>query len=87
MALGFNLSHLVPGPALIFNKNIIPLLEKPPVSDEASYKTAHIYREYILVDLRLFSCEKSIIIQRDNTDGLLLGEGTFWLSFHYCSQK
>ena len=42
MALGFNLSHLVSVPALILNANIIPLLVKLHVADEALYKISHI---------------------------------------------
>ena len=47
MALGFNLSHLAPGPVLVLNANIIPSLVKPPVTNGASEKIAHISRASI----------------------------------------
>ena len=48
MLFGFNLLHSIPGTALISNENIIPLLVKPPVDDEAPGKIAHIYGASIL---------------------------------------
>ena len=35
MAISINLLYSSPGPALILNKNIIPLLAKPPVNNGA----------------------------------------------------
>ena len=86
MELSFNLLHPAPGPVLILNKNIIPLSVKPPAADKALEKIAHISGSIIFVDLRMFSCERSIIIRRDNTDGLSLGTGTSGLSFNYLSK-
>ena len=42
MALGFNLSHSARVPVMILNANIITLLVKPPATNEASEKIAHI---------------------------------------------
>ena len=42
MAIGFNLSHLAPGPVLILNANIIPSSVKLPADYEASDKIDHI---------------------------------------------
>ena len=83
MAFGFNLLHSFPSPAYISNANIIPLLVIAHVDNGASYKIAHISGASILVDLQLFSRERGIQILRDNANGLLLGVGTFRLSFHY----
>ena len=47
MTLGFNLSHLDPGPALISNTNIITLLVKPPVANGSLEKISHISGESI----------------------------------------
>ena len=42
MALGFNLLHVAPGYALIYNVNIFPSSVKPPVVNGELDKTAHI---------------------------------------------
>ena len=47
MELSFNLPHLVPGPVLVLNTNIINLLVKRFVGNVVSDKTAHIYGAYI----------------------------------------
>ena len=39
---GINLWHSVPGPALILNANITPLLIKTPAANGASEKITHI---------------------------------------------
>ena len=54
---------MAPGTALILNAHIIPLSAKPLATDGASpISLGHPF----LVDLRLFSCEISLRIRRDN---------------------
>ena len=72
MLFGFNLLHSIPGTALISNENIIPLLVKPPVDDEAPEKSPISMGRPFWVDIQLFSHEIGIIIRRNNTDGLSL---------------
>ena len=42
MALGFNLLHSAPVPALILNADIIPSSAKRPIADGSSEKISHI---------------------------------------------
>ena len=87
MAIGFNILHLATSPTLISNASIFPLSVKLIVFYGSSKILPISLGHLFLVDMQLFRCERGIIIQRKNTNGLSLGSGAFRLLFHYCSHK